>query len=52
MNKLSKPATKVHKDSPVKAAVINKPEVQADATPADEVGKPIKDLDKRLRLLK
>ena len=52
MNKLSKPATKVHKDSPAKAAVINKPEVQADATPADEVGTPIKDLDKRLSLLK
>ena len=52
MNKLSKPATKVHKDNPAKAAVINKPEVQADATPADEVGTPIKDLDKRLSLLK
>ena len=52
MNKLSKPATKVHKDNPAKAAVINKPEVQADAKPADEVGTPIKDLDKRLSLLK
>lgn len=36
----------------VKAAVINKPDVQADTTPADEVGTPIKNLDKRLSLLK
>ena len=52
MNKLTKPAPTVRKDSPLKAAVINKPVDQAEVTPTDEVGTPIKNPEKRLSLLK
>lgn len=52
MNKLTKPVPTVQKGSPAEAAVINKPVDQAEATPTDEVGTPIKNLEKRLSLLK
>ena len=52
MNKLTKPAPTVQKGSPAEAAVINKPVDQAEATSTDEVGTPIKNLEKRLSLLK
>ena len=40
------------KADPVKAAAINKPEIQEKVTSVEETGTPIDDLEKRLSLLK